>query len=136
MRAVDFAMGVVFINFGFAIVDVIGVFGSDISSLASTFQGLVWLTHPVVMAVLATTFALGTIVVLNSNAINDRGIAYTTFIGFFWGSVILTGIVIIGRMGDKIPGIQIFYTIYCIIAALVFINALVQMSTGGQKTHV
>jgi len=134
MRANDFAMAVIFINCGFAIVDAIGVFGSDISNLAGVFEKLKWLTNPVVMGTLAALFAAGTVVVLNTNAINDRGIAYTTFIGVFWGSVILTGIVVFSKI--PIPGIELFYTIYCIVAALVFVNALIQMSTGGQKSHV
>lgn len=134
MKAVDFAMSVIFINCGFAIVDAIGVFGSDITGLAGIFQQLTWLTNPVVMGALATLFAAGTIIVLNTNAVTDKGIAYTTFIGIFWGSIILTGVVVFSKI--DMPGIELFYTIYCIAAALVFVNALVQMSTGGQKSHV
>jgi len=134
MRAVDFAMSVIFINCGFAIVDAIGVFGSDISRLSGVFQQLSWLTHPVVMGALATLFAGGTIVLMNSNAVTDKGIAYTTFIGIFWGSVILTGAVVFSK--TDLPGMELFYTIYCIAAALIFVNALVQMSTGGQRSHV
>ena len=134
MRAVDFAMAVIFINCGFAIVDAIGVFGAEITQLAGIFQQLRWLTNPYVMGALAVTFAGGTVVVLNTNAITDRGIAYGVFILIFWSSIIMTGIVIFSKM--PFPGIELFYTIYCIVAALVFVNALVQMSTGGQKSHV
>ena len=134
MRAVDFAMAVIFINCGFAIADAIGVFGSDISDIAGVFHTLKWLTNPYVMATLATIFATGTVVVLNTNAINDRGIAYTTFTALFWGSVLLTGKVVFTKI--DVPGVELFYTIFCIAAALVFVNALIQMSTGGQKSHV
>lgn len=134
MKAYNMAMFVVFINAGFAIVDAFGIFGSEISGMADIFGRLTWLTNPLVMATLAGAMAAGTIVVLNSNVITDRGIAYVTFISTFWGSVILTGIVIFGKI--NIPGLELFYTIYCMACALIFVNALIQMSTGGQKSHV
>jgi len=135
MKAVDFAMSVIFINCGFAIVDAIGVFGSDITGLAGIFQQLKWLTNPVVMGGLAALFAAGTIILpFSARPGTDKGLAYITFIGIFWGSIILTGVVIFSRI--DMPGIELFYTIYCIAAALVFVNALIQMASGGQKTHV
>jgi hypothetical protein len=139
------AMVVIFVNAGFAVINQIGSFGAEITERAGIWASLTWLSTPVFIIplinlevtgilALSTAIALATVVVLNTNVITDRGVAVAAFALIFYGSVFLTGATIFANY--DLPGLEIFYTIYILGCTLIFLMAVVQMPTGGQKTHV
>lgn len=141
MKAYDLAMGLIFINAGIYIVATMNLFG-DLSSVGGIFESLSIFTDPLITVAgipikgidaIAAFLAGGTIVVYNSNAINDRGIAMIAFSAVFWGSFLLTSVVF-----NKInlPGIAEIYTVFLLAATLIFVMTLIQMPTGGQKSFV
>lgn len=141
MRAFDLSMALICFNAGIYITNAIGCFG-DMSTVTGIFPQLLFLTDPIIniagielkgIDLIAGALAGGTIVIVNTNAINDRGIAYTAFAVVFWGSFIISSVVL-----TKIPfpGIEMFYTVFFLISILIFVIALIQMPTGGQKAHV
>lgn len=144
MNAYDMAMILIFINCGFMIVVSMGV---DIipDSTDGFVQLMNWFatgTFTVFgiqvssMTAVAAVFAGATIVVLNSNPITDKGLSIIMFTAVFWGSLITTSAIIGAILNDYRVGLGVFYTIFFIAATLIFINALVQISTGGQQSHV
>ena len=148
MKAYDLAMGLIFINAGIYLTAAMNLFG-DLSDVTGIFAGLSFLYDPFItlpnwipvigdapvrgIDAIATALCLSTIVVLNTNAINDRGVAYFIFSTIFWGSFLLTSVVI-NRL--DFPGISIIYSIFFLASILIFIMTLVQMPTGGQKSYV
>lgn len=140
MRAYNISMVTIFINAGFYIVGLMNVFG-DLGSNAwlgifGTFATpLVTVAGVSIRGIdaIAVAIAVSTIIILNTNAINDRGVAYTVFTIVFWGSF---GIASVTLGNIALPGVEVFYGIYFLACTLIFIMALVQMPTGGQKAHV
>jgi len=143
MKAYDLSMALIFINAGIYITSAMGVFG-DLAGLDSVFSQLSIFYNPLFdipyigytvrgIDALAGLLAGGTIVVLNSNYITDRGISYGAFTLMFWGSFGTTSLVL---NKINIPGITIFYTVFTIAAVFLFAITLVQMPTGGQKSFV
>lgn len=133
MRAYNMSMATIFVNCGFAVIGSIGVFNIG-SEYTGIFNRLTYLAHPLVVTALAGILAAATIVILNSNAVTDKGVAYTTFTTTFWGSFGIASLIF--AKFTKYPGIEMFYIIYTIACALMFVIGLVQMPTGGQKSHV
>ena len=145
MKAYDMAMIVIFINAGYAIMDQIGVFGNEISSRASTFGGFAWLSDPIItipgvnlavtgILAISVAIALSTVVILNTNAINDRGLAIAIFAFVFYTSIFITGKTVFDNY--NMPGLELFYTIYILACTMIFLVAVIQMPTGGMKSHV
>ena len=64
-----------------------------------------------------------------------EGVAYVVFALVFWGSFATTTLIFI-PMVNRFSGLAIFVSIFGIASALIFVIALVQMPTGGQKSHV
>lgn len=139
------AMVVIFVNAGFAIMNQIGAFGSEITDRAGIWASLTWLSTPIFtiplidlevtgILALSTAIALATVVILNTNIVTDRGVSVAAFALIFYGSVFLTGATIFANY--DLPGLELFYTIFVLACTLIFIMAVVQMPTGGQKTHV
>lgn len=151
MRAYNLAMVLICVNAGIYIIATMGIFG-DMSEISSIFPQLNSYTEPIITVagveikgidLIAAALATATIIVLNTNAVNDRGIAYTIFTIVFWGSFGVSSIVIskFGYYNDQsewvtFPGIEIFYTVFFLISVMIFLISLVQLPTGGQKTHV
>lgn len=79
---------------------------------------------------IATLFAFATVVVLNSNAVNDRGLAYILFTVGFWIPFIAAFSIIDTFDYEGLGTIKI---IFSIISLLIFFITLIQMPTGGQK---
>lgn len=147
MRAYDMAMVLIFVNCAFALIagmaPQLDILGSDATSGFGTLT--VWFTGTwftiagieiTTMTALALAFAGGTIVVLNSNPVTDKGLASIAFTAVFWGSWGTTSLIISNLLNKYDVGIGIFFVIFFIASTLIFINALVQLSTGGQQTHV
>lgn len=143
MKAYDLSMGLIFLNAGIYITASFGLFG-DLSELASIFDSLNFLYTPMFtlpgvdyavkgIDLIALALAGGTIVLLNSNAINDRGLSYIVFATIFWGSFVLTSLVF---NKIDIPGFSVFYSVFLLAATLLFAITLIQMPTGGQKSFV
>ena len=141
MKAYELAMAMIFVNAGIYLVDILGCFG-DLSPATGIFLQLTVFSNPIVtvggvtirgIEAIAAALALGTVVVVNTNAINDRGIAYSVFSIVFWGSFVISSVVI---SKFKLPGIEIFYTILFLASVHIFIMTFVQMPTGGQKSYV
>jgi len=139
------SMVVIFVNAGFAIINQTGAFGSEIAKRAGIWGSLTWLSTPIFtvplidlevtgILALSTAIALATVVILNTNIVTDRGVAVAAFALVFYGSVFLTGVTVFANY--ELPGLEIFYVIYVLACTLIFIMALVQMPTGGQKVHV
>ena len=148
MKAYDLAMGLIFINAGIYITAMMNLFG-DLSDVTGIFGSLSIFYNPIItlpfslpligqatfkgIDFIAIALAVGTIVIANSNAIQDRGISYIAFSTVFWGSFLMTSVVI-----NKIdfPGISTFYSVFFLASTLIFIMTLIQMPTGGQKSYV
>jgi hypothetical protein len=87
------------------------------------------------LMVLAGVMAAATIVVLNSNAITDRGIAMLVFTGVFWSSLSVASLSLLGIILHFVI-FGVFWSIFMLACTLIFFNALVQFPTGGQGAHV
>lgn len=146
MKAYDLCMGIIFINIGFAFLGAFfnDAFTSEVTGHASSIQTLqTVLTTPLfsvggfsftTMWLLAGAMVVGTFLILNSKpGPSSQGIAYAAFTIVFWGGMTSTWVIL---TGFDIPGVNFIYTMFVLIATLVFVIALVQMATGGQKTHV
>ena len=119
-------------------------FTSEITSHATTIEGLQTVLTIGLFDVMGFTFTtmhafalalvVGTILILNSKpGPSSQGVSYGIFTIVFWGGITSTWGVL---KGFDVPGIDFIYTMFVLIATLVFIMALIQMSTGGQKSHV
>jgi hypothetical protein len=146
MKAYDLAMIMIFINAGIYVTAAMNLFG-DLSDVTGIFSNLSIFYSPLIklpiaipfigglevkgIDIIALALAGGTVVVFNTNAINSQGVAYITFTTMFWGSFLLTSVVI-----NKIdfPGVTMFYSIFLLASVLIFTISLVQMPTGGQKS--
>jgi hypothetical protein len=143
MKAYDISMGLIFINAGIYLVATMNLFG-DLSGVTGLFESLSIFYEPVItiagvpikgIDALAVALAAGTVVVLNSNAINDRGIAMAAFSIIFWGSFGISSLVFVKLINDlNLPGIAEFYSIFLLASTFIFVMTLVQMPTGGQKS--
>lgn len=141
------AMVLILINCGFAISAAMGAFGS-MSEYTGIFNSLQALAKPYFqigpfeingIITIVGILIIGTALFVNSRAFSSEGVAYAVFFGVFWLSVGTSTLIfysIRDSDGNLIPGINIFITIFLLVSALIFINAFVQMPTGGQKTHV
>lgn len=146
MRAYNLSMGLILFNCGFPLAVAMGAFGS-IEKHTKFYNNLLWLTNPIfkigaieitgMHAVIGITLVMivGTALLLNSRAFSSQGVAYATFTGVFWTSF-GTSSLIIFSLASEFPGLSIFYTIFLLIAALIFVIGLIQMPTGGQRSHV
>lgn len=138
MKAYNLTMLWIFICYGFVVMDSIGVFGSY-GEEAAIAQGFAqFLVNPIIqipiigfdvtgMIAIATAMALATVIILNTNIVTDRGIAYSVFVVVFWGSFILA-ITVMSKI--HFPGIELFYMIFLVAASYIFINALVNLPLG------
>jgi hypothetical protein len=142
MRAYDLSMVLIFFNCSFPILDAMGI--TTLSNFTSSFWLLnIWSAPLFTVAgftvnsvtALAGVFALGTVVVLNSNMITDRGMAVTVFATVFWGSFLIASVSLSGIIMEY-PMLAIFYTIFFLGSTFIFINSLVQFPTGGQGAHI
>ncbi len=142
MNAYELSMVWILSCCGFVIIDAFGIPG--FSDYTGVYSSLSWLMNPVftipgiglgvtgIMA-LAIAMALATIIVLNSNFVTDRGMAIAIFALVFWGSF-TAAIVVMTKI--EFPGVEVFYGIFFLISTLVFVIGLIQMPTGGMKSHV
>ena len=149
MKAYDMSMIIVFINAGYAIMHQIGVFGVAVANRAGGFEGFHWLIEPIFelnselfefsingVMILSVTMALATVVILHTNLVTDRGYAIIIFTLVFYTSIFVAGHTVFANYDTRLPGVELFYTIYIIAATLIFIIGIVQMPLGGQKSHV
>lgn len=143
MRAYDMAMLLIFINCGFAIIAAMGI-ASPVSNQFDSIKILNALYIPLFpvggidisgLTILAGLMAAGTVIIVGTNMITDRGIAMTLFTGVFWGSFTTASLTIMEIL-LKYPGFAIFWGIFLLGSTLLFIMALVQFPTGGQGGHV
>lgn len=138
MRAYDLAMSLVFINCAFPIIDLFGI--KTLHQYTANFWLLNAFTVPFIniaglgvnmVIVLAGVFAAATIVVLNTHAVTDRGIAMIVFAGVFWGafgtaSLSISGIIL------HFTGFGVFWAVFMLICTLIFVNAMIQFPLGGE----
>lgn len=147
MRAYNIAMAQIFISCGFVVSAALGVFG-NMSEYTGIYQSLMvfadpWFTiGPITfngITAIAILMVGATTLVLNSRLFSSEGVAIGVFAAVFWGSFAISS-TIFGALrdgdGNPFPGLLIFVGIYGIASALIFVIALVQMPTGGQKSHV
>ena len=133
------SMFVIFLNCGFAIMDSLGIFGSDISSISTIYHTrLSWLATPYAVIALAGTLAVGAglLGIFTRGGVTDKVIIYGTFAGLYWGSVMLAGATVFAKVALHFPGTQLFIAIFWVACGLIFVMTLVQMAAGGQKTYV
>jgi hypothetical protein len=136
------AMCMVFINCAFPIIDLFGI--TTLHQYTSNFWLLNAFTVPIIniagldinmVEILAIALSAATIVVLNTHAVTDRGIAMVVFAGVFWGSfgsasLSLSGIIF------HFPPLSIFWAIFLLACTFIFINAMVQFPLGGEWGQV
>lgn len=149
MRAFNLAMVMIFINCGFAVAASMGVFGNIFNPETALEGGLFsFLRWELSFNVLGFAIAIngvhaimialitGSFLVLNSNiGPSSSGYAYGIFTVIFWFGILSTDSILVNTIGHY-AGVGIFLTIYNLAAMLIFINALIQMPTGGQRSHV
>lgn len=147
------AMLMIFINCGFYIATALGVFGPVVGGVPppgapetaygeiegfinASFKigGLSFIGRDIILAI-AVIMIFATALILNSRAFSSQGVAIGVFAGVFWVSIGLTDVILF-NIQDPYGGLKLFIGIYNIAAFLIFVNALVQMPTGGQKAHV
>ena len=143
MNAHSFSMMNLCIAFGFAITNAMGIFGDVISDRGGVFQSLMFLTEPVFsipgiitfsgIEALAVGLAVLTIVVLNTNLVTDKGAAMAIYAVIFYGSVFTIGLAVFKNF--DYPGIELFYSMYVLIATLAFIYYLLQIAGGPAKAN-
>ena len=158
MRAYNLAMFMIFLNCGFAIMLSInnGMFfaapseggvttpSEDLDKMGSTntifdiMQAEI-LTIPGLDITINVIEALAAILAAAAAVLGffggqaASGVAIGGFAIVFWGSILSTKIFL---MSIAAPEIDMFYNIFILAATLIFIIALFQMTTGGQKAHV
>lgn len=142
MNAQSFAMLNLCVAFGFALVSSMGIFGEPVMDRGGVFSQLGFLTKPVFeipgvitfsgIEALAIALAMLTIVFLNTNLVTDKGASMAIYAVIFFGSVFTIGLAVFKNF--DYPGIELFYSLYVLVASLAFIYTLVQMASGGQKT--
>jgi len=143
VKAYDMAMVLIFINCGFMIIFTMGIVDIVPGSTSGYSQIAEWFATEnfyifgfglSAMTVLAGLFAAATVVILNSNPVTDKGLSIVFFTGVFWGSWLMTTSIISSLL--KGIGMGVFFTIFFVASTLIFINAIIQISSGGQQTHV
>lgn len=147
MKAYNLAMFMIFFNCGFPLAVAMGGFGS-IEKHTGVYNSLIWLANPIfsigtveitgVHAIMGITMAMivATIIwPLGTRPVSSQGVAIGAFTGIFWVSFGTSSVIILSLAGE-FPGLNIFYTIFVLAATLIFVIALIQLPTGGQKTHV
>jgi hypothetical protein len=142
MRAYDMAMCMVFINCAFPIIDLFGINTAAVASGTSVFYDIYALFSTPLFEVLgfkitgiialAIFMAGATIVVLNTHAVTDRGIAMTVFAMVFWGSYVSASLTLLGMMAGVPAALVTFWMIFSVAATFIFINAMVQFPLGGE----
>jgi len=158
MRAYNLAMFMIFLNCGFAIMLSInnGMFfaspdeggmttsSEDLDKMGSTggiydimqaeivtIPGLD-ITINVIEAIAAIIAAAAAVLGFFGGQAAS-GVAIGGFAIVFWGSILTTKIFLTSIAA---PEINMFYNVFILAATLIFIMALFQMTTGGQKAHV
>ena len=151
------AIFIICINIGYYVTGFFGIFGPSTGKYAS----LSLLTNPIFtdlpgfdiiknipvvgglvagmtgVHLLAVLMMIGTVVLFNTTIISDRGIAIVAFSFIFWVSVFMVGATTFSSFPNiETTGLEVFYGIFVLLCTLIFINALIQMSAGGQKAHV
>lgn len=143
MRAYDMAMTLIFVNCGFAIIAAMGI-ASPVSNQLGALNIINALYIPLFsvggidisgLTILAVAMAAGTVIIVGTNMVTDRGIAMTLFTAVFWGSFTTASLTIMEIL-FKYSGFAIFWGIFLLGSTLIFIMALVQFPTGGQGAHV
>ena len=158
MRAYNLAMFMIFLNCGFAIMLSInnGMFFASpdeggmttqsdeldemksTSNIYSVMQAEIFtipgldITINVIEAV-AGVLAVAAAVLGFFGGQAASGVAIGGFAIVFWGSIVSTKIFL---TSIATPEIDMFYNVFMLAATLIFIIALFQMTTGGQKSHV
>lgn len=140
------ATGLIYINCGFPLAVALGGFG-NIQQHEGGYHALGWLVNPILTiygieitgshAILGVTVAMiiGTALFLNSRAFSAQAVSYGTFTGIFWVSV-ASSTLILYSLASEFPGMEIVLAIFLMACTLTFAMALIQMPTGGQKSHL
>jgi hypothetical protein len=143
MRAYDLAMMLIFVNCAFAIIAAMGI-TTGVSNQLGTLNIINALYLPLFtvagidisgLTILAVAMAAGTVIVVGTNLVTDRGIAMTLFTAVFWGSFTTASLTIM-EIIYAYPGFTIFWGIFLLGSTLIFIMALIQFPTGGQGAHI
>lgn len=143
MRAYNLGMGMIFINCGFAIVFSLDIFGSQFETHSAVWDAL-RVIATLEFAIPGTDisfpgiagFAIaiaGASSFIGSKVVSTSGVAIVMFAVLFWGSF---GLAFTVLTQIPLPGIGLFLTIFLVAALLIFSNAIIQMPTGGQRSHV
>ena len=144
MRAYNLAMVLIFINCGFVVAGSIGIFGDIGAGNAGGLLDLVTAEVSIMgfsfssIHAFALLLVTGSLLVLNTKiGPSSSGYAYAIFTIVFWfGNLSTHAILTTAANKAGLPGFGIFLAIFHLAALLIFVNALVQMPTGGQKSHV
>ena len=149
MRAYNLAMVMIFINCGFAVAASINVFdinapdADGLLDLVTSDTDIEFLGQRISFSnitAFAVALVIGSLLIVNTKVgPSSSGIAYAIFTIVFWGGILSTNAILITTTsidGVPIPGFEIFIAVFDLAAMLIFVNALVQMPTGGQRSHV
>jgi hypothetical protein len=86
-------------------------------------------------AVGGAVLASGVSSVLTRGGITGTIWSLSVFGGLFWGIWGATSN-LLGSIMGQFPGFTIMWTVFSMLILIIFIMALIQMITGGQKSHV
>lgn len=150
MRAYNLATLMVYINCGFYIMISIGLF-NGINSPDNAYSniqgfinnefsiGLISVSGGDIIIAIAVLMIAGTALVVNSRAFSSEGVVYGVFTMVFWMSIGITDVIVLNIVdsnGDPFPGLNIVAGIFTVSSFFIFVIAMVQLGTGGQKAHV
>ena len=136
MNAYLYAMLLIFANAGVFMMSMLGVFGSRINTFDFFAKSVGEIPPQYLIGgtiVLAVVLAAGTASLVGTKIVSAQGVAYVAFSLIFWAAF-GTAFSIIAAIPFTAIGL-IILPVFFGINVLVFIMALLQMASGGFKTH-
>lgn len=133
MRAYNLAMALIFINAGFLVVMASGAFGGLLDAYGANIPSMSFAQIGIVAGTIGAAAAVS--VLLRGGGQSVTSAAISTFSGIYWASN-AASLTLLWNLSYAFPGLEIFMVIFFLAAILIFVNALIQIPTGGQKSHV
>jgi len=131
VKAYNICMLIIFINAAAFLLGSLGVFpGIDHTSFGA-ISALLGQSQFAILVV-AGLMSAGTAVFLGTKIISSQGVAYGTFAALFWTSFVISAGII---RGIPLPGMELIFPIFTVACTMIFLVALIQMPTGGMKSH-
>jgi len=133
MRAYNLAMALIFVNAGFLVIIASGAFGGLLDAYEASIPSMNFAQVAAIAGTIGTAAAVS--VLLRGGGQSGTSAALATFSGIYWSSN-AASLTLFWNLSYAFPGLEIFMAIFFLAAILIFVNAMIQIPTGGQKSHV